>query len=564
MNLEQGTQSIDLLGFARRRGKLVAVVAGSILLVTYWVAMALPNLYTSSATILVEPQTVDEEIARSGVRESDLNERLGLMTASILSRARLSEIITDFNLYEDESEDMERGEVVDHMRDYVTVEPVLNQLEAGQMRNRDIEFNTFRIVFLHENRFVARDVAQRIANDFINRNIQDRTSITGKSLEFMRDKIESLSQDLAEVEKAIADVKAEGVGSLPEDLTANQTALQFATSDLRDAQRTLDAAQSDASYWKNQALNSSDVSTPNDVTSPVYRLRALELERNGMIAKGYTAKHPDMVRLDAELVVLREQMKAHSAEGDEPLSIGEQNARSEQRRAEQRAVAAAEDVARLRESIAAIEAKIAATPTVAERLDALQRNYDQLARTYQDFSSRLQQAGVQADMERRQLGEKFMILESAEEAFEPSSPNRILLLSLGALLGLALGAGVGLIAEISDSSVHNSNDLQVALGIPVLAAVPRIVLESDRIARARRIRRELTSAAAVVSFVLVSGLGAYWFVNVHGSNAGGPEQGGEGETGSPGRTPGGARPEAPGTPADAVPRASLPGGSPQG
>ena len=516
MNLDQGSQVIDILGFARRRGKLVAFVAGAILLVTYWVAMALPNLYTSSSTILVEPQTVDDQLVSSGVEKSDLNERLGLMTADILSRTRLSTIIDDFKLYEDEKEDMERAEVVEHMRGFVGVEPVFNQLESGPRRDRDVEFNTFRIVFQHEDPIIARDVAQRIANDFIDRNIKDRTAITAKSLEFMRDKIDSLSKELAAVEKTIADVKAESVGSLPEEINANQSALQFATSDLRDAQRIYDAAQSDSAYWKNQALNSADLSTPNDITSPIYRQRALDLERNSLIARGYTAKHPDMVRVDAELAVLREQMKAHTDANDEPISIGEQNARSEQRRAEQRAVAAAEDVARLRETIAGLEARLAATPSVAERLDALNRNYDQLARTYQDFSDRLQRAGVQADMERRQLGEKFRILESAEEAFEPSSPNRILLLSLGAILGLAIGAGIGLIAEVTDSSLHTSGELQTAIGIPVLASVPRIMLESDRVARAVRIRREVAAAMALVTFVVISGFGTYYLVNIRG------------------------------------------------
>lgn len=516
MNLDQGTQVIDLLGFARRRGKLVAVVAGGFLLVTYWVAMALPNLYSSSATILVEPQSVDEKLVNSGVRASDLNARLGLMTADILSRTRLSGIIDDFKLYEDKKSKMERAEIVEYMRGFVRVEPVFNQLEAGQTRNRDVEFNTFRIVFLHEDRMIARDVAQRIATNFINRNIDDRTSVTRKSREFMNDKIQSLSKELAEVEKLIAEVKAENVGSLPEEMNANQSALQFATRDLRDAQRLYDSALSDAGYWKNQALNSADMATPNDVTSPVYRMRALDLERNSLIARGFTPKHPDMVRIEAELSVLREQMKAHSETAEQPLSIAEQNARSEQRRAEQRAAAAAEDIDRLRQSVATIEAKIAATPAVAERLDALNRNYEQLARTYQDFSDRLQQAGVQADMERRQLGEKFRILESAEEAFEPSSPNRILLLTLGAILGLALGAGIGLVSEVTDTSLHTSSELQTAMGIPVLASVPRIMLESDRAQRTRRIWRESLAAAAVVVFVLIGGGATYFFVNVWG------------------------------------------------
>ena len=116
MNVEQGFQVNDLFGLARRRGKLVAIIAGIVILGSFWISMALPNLYTSSATILVEPQSVDEELVNSGVRESDLNERLGLMTAEILSRARLSKIIDDVGLYEDESKRLERSEVIDLMR----------------------------------------------------------------------------------------------------------------------------------------------------------------------------------------------------------------------------------------------------------------------------------------------------------------------------------------------------------------------------------------------------------------------------------------------------------------
>jgi hypothetical protein len=214
--------------------------------------------------------------------------------------------------------------------------------------------------------------------------------------------------------------------------------------------------------------------------------------------------------------MLKSQIRSNAGaaeEVDAPLSIGEQNARAEQGRAELRAASAAEDIERLRAEIDIYEKRLAGTPSVAERLDALTRRYDQLDRSYQDFSARLQQAGVQADMERRQLGEKFLILEPAEKPREPSSPNRFLLLILGTVLGMALGAGVGLAAEMTDSSLHTSHDLQAALGIPVLVSVPNIMLESDRAARSRKIAKEALAAAAVVAFVLIGGLATYLFVN---------------------------------------------------
>jgi succinoglycan biosynthesis transport protein ExoP len=519
MNLDQGVQVIDLLGLARRRGKLIAMVAGSVILATFWISMALPNLYTSSAMILVEPQSVDENLVNSGVRQSDLNERLGIMTAEMLSRSRLSAIIEKFELYRNESGSMQRSEIIELMRSYISVDPVLSELEGGA-RKKDLVFSTFRITFRHENKYVAAQVAQEIANSFIDANIESRTEITSKSLSFMRDEIGSLSGSLAVVEKSISAIKAESAGSLPEEFAGNQRLLQFGMADLRDAQRILSGAESDASYWKAQALTASTMSGGGDQNSPSYRLQSLELQRGSLLAKGFTKKHPDVVQADAEIALLQSQLAGGAAgEGDEdvaPKSVGEQNARSEQGRAELRAKSAQEDIDRLRVSIAEVERRIGGTASVAEKLDALSRQYDHLSHSYQDFSNRLQQASVQADLERRQLGEKFRILETAEPAPQPSSPNRLLLLSLATIMGLALGGGIGLISEVADSSVHTSNELQAALGIPVLISVPNIMLESDRAMRSRRILRESLAAAFVVAFVLVGGVTTYYVVNVMG------------------------------------------------
>jgi len=515
MNIEQGTQFIDVFGLGRRRGKLIAIIAGAVMLATFWISMALPNLYTSYATILVEPQSVDEDLVDSGVSEIDLSDRIGLMSAEILSRSRLSSIIDEFGLYEDESEWMQRSEVIELMRSYISVEPVLNELEQGR-RRREANFSTFRIIFQHENKFIASKVAQEIANDFIDANIKSRTEITRKSLDFMRDEMDSLSGELETVEQAIAVVKAENVGSLPEEFESNQRMLQYAMNDLRSAEQLLAAAESDASYWKAQGLAASTLSGGGEQNSPQYRLRSLELQRSSFLAKGFTQRHPDIVQVDAEIALLRGQLQADGQGEEIPKSIGEQNALSEQNRAELRAVAARADIERMRERVTGLEARIAKTAAVSEQLDSLDRRYENLSRSYQDFSSRLQQASVQAQLERRQLGEKFRILEPAEPAVEPSSPNRILILVLGAILGLALGGGIGLVSELTDSSMHTSMELQNALGIPVLVSVPRIMLESDRVARSRRVFREALAAAAVVLFVLIGGATTYYFVNIAG------------------------------------------------
>ena len=96
---------------------------------------------------------------------------------------------------------------------------------------------------------------------------------------------------------------------------------------------------------------------------------------------------------------------------------------------------------------------------------------------------------------------------------KPASPNRPVILVIGLVLGLLAGSGLARLAEVTDLSFHDARSLQSRLGIPVLAAVPPVVLESDRLlVRTRRMRRAL-GAAAVVSIVLVASLAGNWIVN---------------------------------------------------
>ena len=130
MNVDQGFQ-LDLLGALRRRGMLIAGVTGMTFFVGYWIAMALPNEYRAYATLLVEPQAVSDELVNSGGRATDLNDRLHLMTAEILSRPRLSKVIDELELYRDDSHKLTRQEVIDLMREQVTVVPILPELEVA-------------------------------------------------------------------------------------------------------------------------------------------------------------------------------------------------------------------------------------------------------------------------------------------------------------------------------------------------------------------------------------------------------------------------------------------------
>lgn len=71
---------------------------------------------------------------------------------------------------------------------------------------------------------------------------------------------------------------------------------------------------------------------------------------------------------------------------------------------------------------------------------------------------------------------KYKVIEPAKVPLAPFKPNRMKIIVLGVLLGLAIGAGAALISEIMDSSYKNLDEVEKSLGFPVIGVIPEIKL----------------------------------------------------------------------------------------
>ena len=518
MNPEPGLQIRDLAGVLRRRQGTMAVVAAAVFLASIVAAAVLANWYEAWTTLLVEPQTISKGLIDSTVEESELEGRLHLMTMQILSRGRLSRIITDLGLYAEESKEMTREEVISLMRSHIRIEPVLPEFEETDLvrrRQSDFEINTFRLFFSSNSPETAAAVANRLANDFIDEHLKERVQVSGDTSEFIEAELERLSTRIAEVEARIAEVKDASPGRLPEDMQSNQRLLERSIDLIRNAQRDLAIAESDEAFYKQQVLAGGSTLTdhPYEMT-PARKLEFLELALAEYRGRGFTEKHPDIVATEQEIAEVKARIESGAVEGEEEgLSPAQQNARAEQERANLRAASARQEIERLNAQITEVHQSLTATPRVAEQLAALEREYQHLFESYQEYSNKRLEAGVAANMERRQKGEQFRILESAFPPTEPFSPNRIAIIAVGLLLGIGLGAGFAVLLEALDSSFHGVHQLQAALRLPVLVSIPGIILESDRAAMRRRRVRNAVAAAAVTCVVLAGAIAGNWAVN---------------------------------------------------
>jgi succinoglycan biosynthesis transport protein ExoP len=537
MDTQQSFGVDDLGGTLRRRGAAMATIVGATLLAFVLIAGWLPNLYMAATTLLVEPQSISERLVEPGVPETELNNRLHLLQMQILSRGRLSQVIDDLNVYPELEDELTRAEVIEFMRKHIRIVPVFSELSAearaqSGVRSGEVPVTTFQLRFEHRSARVASDVANRLANSFIEEHLRDRTEVSGDTREFIQEELRRQSVEIARIEKEIADVKTQHAGTLPEDFEANQRHLERLTETLRETQRELSLAASDEAFYKQQALvgGGEEDFLGGQVMTPRRRIEMLELQLAEYRSRGFTDKHPDVIANREEIAGLEAEIAA-GADDPAKLSPAQQNARFEMQRAALRRASAEQELKHLRTQVGVVEERLAKTPRVAELLTALAREHEHLFNSYQEFSRKRLEAGVAADMESRQKGEKFRVLEQAVPPPDPESPNRPLLLALGLVLGIALAVAYGLGAEALDDSFHTPRRLQEKIGLPVLAAIPPVVMPSDlAAAHSRKIRRFLLAGVATAAVFVVSAAG-YWWQGMRSAAAGNAETAAEAQAG---------------------------------
>ena len=81
----------------------------------------LPNVYSATTTVLVDPQKIPERYVASTIT-ADPNARMNTLTQQVLSASRLQEIIDKNNLYPGMRKKASREEVLDYMRSKTKIE----------------------------------------------------------------------------------------------------------------------------------------------------------------------------------------------------------------------------------------------------------------------------------------------------------------------------------------------------------------------------------------------------------------------------------------------------------
>ena len=498
----RGGSGLDRLRQAWSRRKWIGILVAMLPLTAgISIIMALPDLYQSTALVMIERQQVPEAFVRPTVT-SQLEIRLQTISQEILSRSRLESLITRFNLYPDMRTAASSEQAVDRMRNDIRLE-----LKASD-NNRVGTTTAFALSYRGRDPQIVAQVTNTLASFYIEENLRARERQATGTAEFLRVQLSDAKKRLDEQEARVSALRRRYLGQLPQQMQGNLATLDSLNQQLRintDNQVRLAERRDQLNTQLAQAR-----AVSGDETDEM-RLARLRRELATLRVK-YTDLWPDIVRIKDEIATIEKQMAEPKtkAPAKAPLPPTPEVMRVQEaiQMVETELKLAKADEQRIRRSIDAYQTRVENTPKSEQEFLEMTRDYDATRELYQTLSKRYDEALLAESMEQRQKGEQFRVLDSALPSSVPTAPKRSRLLLACIAVSLALGAGAVVLAEMLDTSFHSSDDLRAYTTVPVLVSIPRIVTQAD--SRREQWRFRFVATAVLVCLVVVAG-SCYFF-----------------------------------------------------
>ena len=508
----------DILPILARRAWLILALFALSLAGTAAVSRKLVDKYRSETLIMVVPQRVPDAYVKASV--NSMEDRLQTISQHILSRSRLERIIVDLGLYEDLRRTEVMEDVVQRMRRDIDIPPIAKA------------DTSFRVTYVSRDAKTAQEVTTRLASLFIEENMRERENLAEDTNQFLDSQLEDARRRLIENEKKLESYRRQYSGQLPSQAPTNLQAIQNTQQQLQSLSDAMNREREHRLLVERQLV---DLDSPDPVVAATTRpaptaatgslpgeptAQQLEAARARLLLLETRLKpdHPDLRMLQRTIRDLEAKQRTELKElassepvPEKPLTpvevlrerrireLKDQIAQIDRDLAEKRA-----QETRLQGIAASYQAKLDAVPTRESELVELTRDYTTVQATYQNLLAKREEAGLAANLQRRNIGEQFKILDPARVPERPFSPNRVLIYLGGAGAGLVLGLLLTALLEFRDSTLKCEADITRLFRLPVLAIVPIMISSEER--RSRRRRALLAGIAGVV--VLVAGSAA--------------------------------------------------------
>jgi polysaccharide chain length determinant protein (PEP-CTERM system associated) len=471
----------DYMAMLRRRWAIIVVLAVVGAPLAYGVSRFLPNRYKSQTLVLVEQPSVPSDIVRS-LDTADISQRLSSMKQQILSRSRLEPIIRQFALYGNDVNRVSMEDLVGRLQKSIEVTPVLPMTETMSR-----QLPGFYVNVTMDNARTAQQVCTAVTSMFIEENLRLRQQHSEDTTQFLVQQLAEAKAKLDEQDARLAEFKSRYLGSLPDQEQTNLNLLTTLTSQLDAATQALARAQQDKTFAESMLTQQiaawQATQTGRNPETLDQQLSALQTQLANLQAR-YTDDYPDVTKTKNDIAALKKQIAESTAqkavsEAGKPSKSTLEPTQVAQLRAQLRNLdfvitEKAKEQEQIKQQIKFYQDRVQSTPGVEQQFKELTRGYQTALDSYNELQKKRDESAMAADLERKQQGEQFRVLDPANLPDKPSFPNRPLFAMGGLGGGLALGLGIAFLLEMRDSSLKTERDVEFTLRLPVLAMIPEI------------------------------------------------------------------------------------------
>jgi len=307
---------------------------------------------------------------------------------------------------------------------------------------------------------LARDLANSVVQSYIEFNLDNRTSSSRNTLNWMSNQLYETQKKLEEAEEEFLAFKQqeklfslEGKQKGIAGKITNIDDIYIATRNRRVEVETIlkelgrvDGSGVDAQHVRTLISNPLIDSLYSQLLNS-----EIELSRLGKV---YKSKHPKIIQVKTSIVNAQDKLGAEIKKEVKNLKT-------------ELAVLTQKEAA-LKTTIDDFESDALTTNSKELKYTILQRNVDTHQRLYDILLQRIKESNITDDIDVSNI----RIAEPAVTPLAPINPNKFRKMVLGILFGLMIGIGLAFLLEYLDKSLSTEEDIQRHLNLPVLGIIP--------------------------------------------------------------------------------------------
>jgi succinoglycan biosynthesis transport protein ExoP len=502
-----------LHAIARRKALLLGV-AIPIAVLAILLAIALPDIYTSSALVEIDEPTSAQSLAETSGGESYADQYISNLKGIVLTDSNLRRMAQEHDLYPDLADDP--SAMLKRLKRDISVSIVTTTiLDPRTGREREV-VDAFTLSFDHRQPAKAQAGAQWLVGAFLAEHRKQRQGRASGAAQFYSKEAERLRTHVAQLEAKLADFKNKHYGQLPELTEVNMSMMDRAESQMAQNETQLRSLRQErvflAAQLEQARSQGTDVGSLRSLEDQYARMKSSYDEghpdmialrrqidslkygtsasagtslRSQLTAKKqtlaesrqrYGEEHPDIKRLQRDIATLETRIK-NGERGDVEMSDGSpvgMQLRAQINAIDSQVGSLMAQNAQLRAKMSGLESNVTAAPQVEREYGNLTRDLTISREKYEQLLNRQMDAEVSESAIVGGRSDEFRLTQAPMMPAEPGKPQRLAILLIGLVAAVVLGLTMTVAAEALDPKVRGARDIRELLSVSPLVAIPAI------------------------------------------------------------------------------------------